>query len=31
MLLKLQKSQGLNEIIAQNPLEYIKIKKILDI
>ena len=31
MPLKLYKSQRLNEIIAQNPLEYIEINEILDI
>lgn len=31
MLLKLHKSQQLNEIIAQNPLEYVTISGILDI
>ena len=31
MLLMLHKSQRLNEIIAQNPLDYIQISEILDI
>ena len=31
MLLKLHKSHSLNEIIAQNPLKYMKISEILDI